>query len=397
VIKTYDTILLYVWVCKWYHNVNMQYGTILLTRRDMNDPREERGKAIAEVHGVKRLDSDSYRVTSQSGNGAYDVHSDEESSWKCTCPDHFYRNVKCKHIGAVEFSLALREKVASRIVLAPIQIHTCPICNSEEIVKHGVRHNKSGGIQRYTCESCGRWFVINLGFERMKASPQIITSAMQLYFTGESLRNVQKFLKLQGVNVSHVSVYKWIRKYVRLMEKYLDQIKPQVSDTWRADELYLKVKGNMKYLFAMMDDETRFWIAQEVADSKYQHDARRLFQKAREAIGRKPKTLITDGLQGYHEAWRKEYYTMKKDTCTLHIRHVRFQGDMNNNKMERLNGEIRDREKVMRGLKNPETPIIPGYQIYHNYVRPHEALEGKTPAEACGIKVQGDNKWMTLI
>jgi len=45
--------------------------------------------------------------------------------------------------------------------------------------------------------------------------------------------------------------------------------------------------------------------------------------------------------------------------------------------MERLNGEIRDREKVMRGLKKPEKPIIPGYQIYHNYVRPHEALDGK--------------------
>jgi hypothetical protein len=65
--------------------------------------------------------------------------------------------------------------------------------------------------------------------------------------------------------------------------------------------------------------------------------------------------------------------------------------------MERLNGEIRDREKVMRGLKKAETPIIPGYQIYHNYVRPHEALEGKTPAEACGIEVQGKNKWITLI
>jgi putative transposase len=65
--------------------------------------------------------------------------------------------------------------------------------------------------------------------------------------------------------------------------------------------------------------------------------------------------------------------------------------------MERLNGEIRDREKVMRGLKNPETPIIPGHQIYHNYIRPHEALNGKTPAEACGISVQGENKWKTLI
>jgi len=65
--------------------------------------------------------------------------------------------------------------------------------------------------------------------------------------------------------------------------------------------------------------------------------------------------------------------------------------------MERMNGETRDRERVMRGLKTAETPIIPGYQIYHNYVRPHEGLNGKTPAEACGIKVEGEDKWMTLI
>ena len=65
--------------------------------------------------------------------------------------------------------------------------------------------------------------------------------------------------------------------------------------------------------------------------------------------------------------------------------------------MERLNGEIRDREKTMRGLKKKDTPISQGYQIYHNYIRPHEGLEGKTPAEACGINVQGKNKWKTLI
>jgi len=51
----------------------------------------------------------------------------------------------------------------------------------------------------------------------------------------------------------------------------------------------------------------------------------------------------------------------------------------------------------MRGLKKVETPIIPGYQIYHNYLRSHEALDGKTPADACGIEVQGENKWITLI
>ena len=65
--------------------------------------------------------------------------------------------------------------------------------------------------------------------------------------------------------------------------------------------------------------------------------------------------------------------------------------------MERANGEFRDREKVMRGLKATDTPIVKGYQIFHNFMRPHEALKGKTPAEACGIEVVGENKWITLI
>jgi len=68
-----------------------------------------------------------------------------------------------------------------------------------------------------------------------------------------------------------------------------------------------------------------------------------------------------------------------------------------NNKMERINGEIRDREKVMRGLKIKETPILQGMQIYHNFIKPHEGLAGKTPSEACGIELIGENKWLTLI
>lgn len=56
--------------------------------------------------------------------------------------------------------------------------------------------------------------------------------------------------------------------------------------------------------------------------------------------------------------------------------------------MERLNGEIRDREKVMRGLKKKDTPILAGYQIFHNYIREHEGLDGKTPSEACGVTVE---------
>jgi hypothetical protein len=65
--------------------------------------------------------------------------------------------------------------------------------------------------------------------------------------------------------------------------------------------------------------------------------------------------------------------------------------------MERMNGEIRDREKVMRSLKRTNSPILTGYQIYHNYIRPHMALENKTPAEKAGIQVIGEDKWLTII
>jgi putative transposase len=51
----------------------------------------------------------------------------------------------------------------------------------------------------------------------------------------------------------------------------------------------------------------------------------------------------------------------------------------------------------MRGLKKKDTPILYGVQIYHNFIRPHEGLNGKTPDEACGIEVKGENKWITLI
>ena len=62
-----------------------------------------------------------------------------------------------------------------------------------------------------------------------------------------------------------------------------------------------------------------------------------------------------------------------------------------------MNGELLDREKVMRSLKKADIPIKAGYQIHHNYIRPHTALEGRTPTEVAGIKVEGENKWLTLI
>lgn len=53
--------------------------------------------------------------------------------------------------------------------------------------------------------------------------------------------------------------------------------------------------------------------------------------------------------------------------------------------------------KKLSGLKRKDTPILAGYQIFHNYLRPHMGLNGMTPAEVCRIKIEGENKWTTLI
>jgi hypothetical protein len=100
-------------------------------------------------------------------------------------------------------------------------------------------------------------------------------------------------------------------------------------------------------------------------------------------------------LPAYHHAYRREFWTQDRET--EHIRYITLTGQHNNNKMERFNGELRDREKVMRSLKKEDTPIISGLQIYHNYIRPHMALAGKTPSEKAGIEVKGKDKWLTLI
>lgn len=113
----------------------------------------------------------------------------------------------------------------------------------------------------------------------------------------------------------------------------------------------------MKYLFAIMDDESRFWIAQQVGDNKGTTDVRPMFKHAKRLAGKMPRTLISDGAYNFHVAFKKEFglfYGAHK--APVHVREITMEGKIHNNKMERLNGEIRDREKVMRGVKKSDSP-----------------------------------------
>ena len=68
--------------------------------------------------------------------------------------------------------------------------------------------------------------------------------------------------------------------------------------------------------------------------------------------------------------------------------------------VERLNGTVRERNKVMRGLEGDPTAqiIIDGFRIYYNFIKPHMALNGKTPAQLAKIDLElGRNKWLSLV
>jgi transposase-like protein len=284
------------------------------------------------------------------------------------------------------------------------QVANCIKCESESIIKCGIRHNKSGDIQRYRCKECNHKFIVNIGFEKSRANPKAVTVALDLYFKGVSLRKVCDHLKqFHNIRVTHVSILNWIGKFVDTVKPYVDSIMPpHLSGIFHVDEMLIHVRrekhefGNYQWLWNLMDNTTKFWISGIVSQRREVIDASAVFADAKSKT-KTPKAIIHDGLPAYEKAYQKEYYTLKNPRVK-NIRSVSVRNEGLNSVMERLNGTMRDREKVMRGMQTRETAqkIIEAMRIHYNYVRKHSSLN-KTPAEASGIIIGGDNKLMTLL
>jgi hypothetical protein len=58
---------------------------------------------------------------------------------------------------------------------------------------------------------------------------------------------------------------------------------------------------------------------------------------------------------------------------------------------------VRERVKVQRGWKSMTSQIAEGRRIQYNFVKPHMALEGQTPADAASVGIEGQNKWLSLL
>ncbi len=364
--------------------------------------RAQRARQIMEMdnHASQIVGENKYKVRSQTIPDKYYIITKTDDGLVCDCPDHIKRQSDCKHIKVVlEYCKKNVFDHDGFRIMERAQLKLCKYCDSGNVVKRGIRKTKKGQNQLFKCTDCKRTFTANFGFEKKQFDENVITGALQMYYSGMSVRDISNHYEMMGTEVSFKTIYNWIDRYSKMASNYLNEITPRVGDWLRADEVWVKIAGNQNYVFLSMDDDTRYWLASDIADNKFQHNADNLLHLTKTQAGKTPKHFITDKLPAYMKSSKKIFGKKTHHTANAGIRSKRTGQNFHpsNNKMERLNGEIRDREKVFRGLKKMDTPVLDGMRVYYNYTEKHGALEGQTPAESAKITVDGKNKWKTII
>jgi len=270
----------------------------------------------------------------------------------------------------------------------------CKYCDSTHVVKNG----KVKGKQQYLCKACEHQFVEGSAFPKMRTESRIISTSIDLYFEGLSVRKVQAQVeKIFGIHVSQMTVWKWVMKYSKLTSEFVETLKPQLLGIYKVDETAIKCRGIQKWFWEIIDEQTKFLVASHLSGTRTAKDAIALFEKSVRVAKKKPISVYVDGLPAYIQGYNKVFRTLRKDTRPELIRKVGLRAVNSNNTVERLHGTLKDRIKPMRGLKEEETvrTLLEGWVVHYNYVRRHQSLSGRTPAEACGIEEKND--WHTLV
>ena len=375
--------------------------------------REMRAKEILKIGDPELLSNEEFLVPSSNGIDKYKVvHLD---AWSCECKDFKEycreKGIYCKHIKAMQQFLKLRNSAEIEnfdvIGLNGENALECPTCKSLEITKQGYRINKNSKKHKYFCGNCSRYFV-NEPVKYIKGNTQLLCLAMDCYYKGLSLRDIQDtFKQFYGIKLHHETIRRWIMKFTEKINNYVETKTPELGKSWNTDEQMIKIKGKWKWSWNTIDKETRFWIANNVTKGRTEEEARQQFKKVKNtAKNQRPDIMVTDGLLAYKKAIKKEFVTHKdnigrpRKNSVLHIGNAGFKKPINNNIVERLHGEFREFDKVRRGFKADKTAEqwLNGMKLYHNFIKPHSSLKGATPSQKANIDLKlGNNRWLGLL
>jgi len=270
----------------------------------------------------------------------------------------------------------------------------CKHCGSPAVVKFGTYK----GVQRYRCKVCGRKFKADDALFHMKISPEYISRALDMYYTGSSVNDIcEHFRNADGYYPSKSVVFGWIDRFSDKAIEHFKQYQPQVSDTWQCDETVLRLDKKKKvWLWDIIDSKTRYLICTRVSETRTTKDAALLMNKAKRITGKTPKKIITDKLYAY---WDGIELTFGADT--EHVQGGPFklkESGESTSKIERFHSTLKERTKVMKAFRTVDSLIqfTDGFLVYYNYLKPHHSLYGKTPAEAAKVDYKAKN-WMDII
>jgi len=138
----------------------------------------------------------------------------------CGCPDRRKNGSDCRHIKVVPE--LIKRNAFGRDGFRIIERSgpkLCEFCDSRNVVKRGLRRNKTSTMQVSGCRDCKRRFAANFGLERKQHGDRTITGALQMCYAGMSVRDIADCYEMMGAGVSK-TVYNWIDECSRLAAVY---------------------------------------------------------------------------------------------------------------------------------------------------------------------------------
>jgi transposase-like protein len=198
---------------------------------------------------------------------------------------------------------------------------------------------------------------------------EVIAVAVRWYLRyGLSYRDVEELLSERGIQVDHVTVYRWVQTFTL---EFIDAARPSrhsVGDRWFLDETYVKVVGRWTYLYRAVDQHGQVIVV--LLSQRRDGAAARAFFTAAMRFGPSPVEVTTD---------RAPVYPRVLEELAPGARHILDQ--YANNAVEADHGRLKARLRPMRGRKRTQSArtIAAGHAFVQNLCRGHYELTTDVP------------------
>jgi transposase-like protein len=212
--------------------------------------------------------------------------------------------------------------------------------------------------------------VLRSAFAGFRFPPDIIGLAVRWYLRfGLSYRDVEELLDERGIQVDHVTIYRWVLRFTPLLADAARPCRHAVGDRWYTDETYVKVAGQWRYVYRAIDQFGQV-IDVFVAPRRDAKAAHRFFERAIGTTKVTPVEVTTDKAPVYPAV-------LEALLPVAWHRTDRY----GNNRVECDHGRLKAWLRPMRGLKQDRSArvIIMGYALVQNVRRGHYELAVEAP------------------